>query len=92
MPKFETNGEIAITIKPKEFFEECSIPEQVALCDLIMYEFDLVEDEEEINTTPPPRSYSEQKFYHNLGVLEDNWLCMDPNDEKIIEILAKKYG
>jgi len=92
MPKFETTGEIEIKITPKEFFNECSIPEQVALCNLIKYEFDLVEDDEEINTTPPPRSYSERKFYENLGVLEDNWLCLDPSDAKIVEILAKKYA
>ena len=92
MPIFESDGSVDIFINPRDFFKKCSVPEQVALCDLIKYEFDLIEDEEEVDTTPPPRSYSEQKFYQNLGVLEDNWLCMDPNDAKIIEILAKKYS
>jgi hypothetical protein len=56
-----------------------------------MDDFDLVYDDDRADTTPPPRSYSEGEFYKNLATLEDNWLCMDPNDAKIVEVLAKKY-
>ena len=92
MPRFDTNGDIELTISPKKFFDECSLAEQNALCDLVMDEYDLVYEDDNLNTPPSPRSFSEGEFYKNLATLEENWLSMDPNDAKIVEVLAKKYG
>lgn len=91
MPKFETNGEIELKISPKEFYDECNLAEKITLSHIVMDDFDLVNDNDRDDTHPSPRSHSEGEFYSNLAVLEENWLSMDMNDAKIIEILAKKY-
>ena len=91
MPRFES--ESTIDLSPKEYYDACSPSEQAGLCDLIMDEFNLLWDEEKIpEGQKPPRSPSQKEFNYNLAVLEENWIAVSKEDEKIINHLSKKYG
>ena len=97
MAIFETDGSTEIHITPKEFYGACKYSEQVQMYNIIMDDFDLVNDDEEKSTGhpsprhPSPRSYSEEEFYVNLATLEENWLSLTKKDAEKIKKIAKKY-
>jgi hypothetical protein len=94
MPIFETESDVVLT--PQEFFDACSVGEQLRLKGIIEDEFDLVSEHnvpelEEIISPPHPRSVGQQVFNDALTDLGESWYSITKFDEEIVLAIAKKH-
>lgn len=91
MPIFETDGAINLDITPKEFYKACKIAEQTAMCNIIMDDFNLIWNDNTLETPRPPRNYGQQVFIKALENLGKNWYSLNKVDEEIVVEISKKY-
>lgn len=104
MAKFEADGSIEMYITPQQFYDSCSLSEQLKLKCIIEDEFNLQEIEDDFIThgihtccgnckdeDKIPRSLTQIEFNKSLLDLKESWYSLSKKEVQGILDIAKKH-